>query len=295
MTHAAHQHTSAGHGHGHPHGHDHAHGHDAANTQIEILDLDAEVLADQIASIVDSLPVPTPPATIVDLGAGTGAGALALLRRFPDAQVTAVDTAPAHLRRLVEKAETAGVADRVHPVEADLNAQWPPLGVPELVWASASLHHVDDPARVLRLVHDLLAPGGLFALVELADFPRFLPAGAPAESPGLEDRCHAAAPRHEGHADHRGTDWTPHLIEAGFTIEAHRTVTINLAPPLPDSVGRYALNALRGLRHQAADALAPEDLAVLDRLIDPDDPRSALRRPDLTVRTERVVWAARKP
>ncbi|WP_233518630.1 class I SAM-dependent methyltransferase, partial [Streptomyces corynorhini] len=99
----------------------------------------------------------------------------ALLARFPGAEVTAVDASAGHLERLREKAAALGVADRVRTVSADRDADWPELRRsepgrsepvrPELVWASASLHHMADPDRTLRRVHDLLAPGGLFAVV----------------------------------------------------------------------------------------------------------------------------------
>ncbi|WP_141724882.1 class I SAM-dependent methyltransferase, partial [Streptomyces niveus] len=173
-----------------------AHDADAQHDQVDILDLDAEVLAEHIASITAWLPVKAAPRHIVDLGCGTGAGTLALLTRFPDAHVTAVDTSAGHLNRLREKAEAAGLADHVRTVEADLDGDWPDLGAPELVWASASMHHMADPDRTLRQVHDTLAPGGLFAVVELAGFPRFLPEDAPADRPGLEERCHAAIDHH---------------------------------------------------------------------------------------------------
>ena len=108
----------------------------------------------------------------MDLGCGTGAGTFALLDRFPDAHVTAVDASAEHLQRLRTTACARGVEERVSRVQADLDdAVWPDLGSPDLVWASASLHHMAHPARVLRAVHDLLTPGGLFAVVELAGFP----------------------------------------------------------------------------------------------------------------------------
>ena len=271
---------------------DSAHDHD----QAEILDLDAEVLAEHIASITAWLPVETSPRHIVDLGCGTGAGTLALLARFPEAEVTAVDSSVGHLRRLREKAASKGAAGRVHTVEADLDAAgWPELGTPELAWASASLHHLADPGRTLHQVHDMLPAGGLFAVVELASFPRFLPDDAPEDRPGLEQRCHAALDRH--HAErmpHRGADWGTMLTAAGFTLEGERTITVSLGPPHTEAVGRYALSSLRRMRTSVAESLQDEDLTALDRLLDTGSPDSILRRNDLTVRTERSVWAARR-
>ncbi|MET7975274.1 L-histidine N(alpha)-methyltransferase [Streptomyces mirabilis] len=280
-----------------PHGahHVHEHEHDTGD-QVEILDLDAEVLAEHLASITAWLPIGTDPRRIVDLGCGTGAGTLALLERFPEAQLTAVDLSAAHLNRLREKAAAAGAADRVRIVRADLDATaWPELGTPELVWASASMHHMPDPDRTLRQVHDLLAPGGLFAVVELAGFPRFLPEDAPEDAPGLEERCHAALDHH--HAEqvpHRGADWGTMLTKAGFTVEGERTVTVDIGPPRTEAAGRYALSSLRRMRGGVASALTAEDLAALDRLLDTGSPHSILRRIDLRVRTERTVWAARR-
>ncbi|MFG2361593.1 class I SAM-dependent methyltransferase [Streptomyces mirabilis] len=275
--------------------HVHEHEHDTGD-QVEILDLDAEVLAEHLASITAWLPIGTGPRRIVDLGCGTGAGTLALLERFPEAQLTAVDLSAAHLNRLREKAAAAGAADRVRIVRADLDATvWPELGTPELVWASASMHHMPDPDRTLRQVHDLLAPGGLFAVVELAGFPRFLPEDAPEDAPGLEERCHAALDHH--HAEqvpHRGADWGTKLTKAGFTVEGERTVTVDIGPPRTDAAGRYALSSLRRMRGGVASALTAEDLAALDRLLDIGGPHSILRRIDLRVRTERTVWAARR-
>ncbi|MFC5055868.1 class I SAM-dependent methyltransferase [Saccharothrix xinjiangensis] len=272
----------------------HRAGHDDTD-QAEILDLDAEVLAEHTASITAWLPVRTDPRHVVDLGCGTGAGTLALLDRFPGAEVTAVDASPNHLRRLREKAGAAGVLDRVRTAEADLDGAWPELGTPDLVWASASVHHLADPDLALRRVHDVLAPGGLFAVVELAGFPRFLPADAPEERPGLEERCHAAlADHHARHMPHRGADWGPRLTAAGFTVEGERTITVNPGEEHAESVGRYALSGLRRLRDAAARFLAAEDLDALDRLLDTEGPRSILRRDDLAMRTERSVWAARR-
>ncbi|MFC4562349.1 class I SAM-dependent methyltransferase [Nocardiopsis mangrovi] len=282
----AHQHTSQ-------HGHHQEHG---TGDQTEILDLDAEVLAEHTAAITAWLPLKTAPSRILDLGCGTGAGTFALLDRFPGAHITAVDASVEHLQRLREKACARGVDDRVHTAQADLDSRWPDLGSPDLVWASASMHHMAHPDRILRNVHDTLAPGGLFAVVELAGFPRFLPEGAPGYRPGLEARCHAAADRfHTEHLPNRGADWGPMLAAAGFTIEGERSIPVNIEGSRGEAIGRYALAGLQRIRGVAADALSAEDLAALDRLLDTDGPDSILRRDDLGVRTERTVWAARRP
>ncbi|MET8413482.1 methyltransferase [Streptomyces sp. NPDC005195] len=286
----AHPHTPP---HDVPHGGHQEHG---ADGQAEILDLDAEVLAEHMASLTAWLPLRTDPRKIVDLGCGTGAGSFALLDRFPDAHVTAVDASPGHLQRLREKACARGVEKHVRTVHADLdNPAWPDLGSPDLVWASASMHHMAHPDRALRTVHDALAPGGLFAVVELAGFPRFLPEDAPTERPGLEERCHTASDRfHAEHVPHRGADWGPMLTAAGFTVEGERTITVNIDGSRSEAIGRYALGSLQRIRGTAAATLSPADLTALDQLLDTDGPHSILRRDDLTVRTERTVWAARR-
>ncbi|WP_017590445.1 methyltransferase domain-containing protein [Nocardiopsis ganjiahuensis] len=289
MTHTHSHPTHAAEQHGHPHS-------SAADGQAELLDLDAQVLARHTGSVIDWLPLGEDPREIVDLGCGTGAGTFALLSRFPQARVTAVDSSDEHLVRLREKARAAGLEERVRTVRADLDqAEWPDLGTPDLVWSSAALHHMADPDRALRQVHGLIAPGGLLAVVELSGFPRFLPADAPEDRPGLEERCHAAGDhKYAGHLPHRGADWGPKLTAAGFSLEGERTITVNAGSSEDEAVGVYALSALRRIRHGVADALAPEDLAALDRLLDTGGPHSILLRDDLAVRTERTVWAARR-
>ncbi|WP_020663248.1 class I SAM-dependent methyltransferase [Amycolatopsis benzoatilytica] len=287
MTHA--------HAHGGHHSHSHQH-HDADSAQAEILELDAEVLAEHTNDIVKWLPLNGSPRQIVDLAAGTGAGTFALLNQFPDAHVTAVDTSPGHLRRLSENACARGVDAHVRTVLANLDdAPWPDLGTPDLVWASGSMHHLADPDHALRSVHDLLAPDGLFVVVEMAGLPRFLPRTAPAGRPGLEDRVHAVSDRrHSQSLPHRGADWGPMLTAAGFVVEGELVVDVDVDGTGNAAVGQYALGALQRVRGAVAAELDAEDLAALDLLLDTDSPHSLLRRDDLAVRTQRSVWAARR-
>ena len=228
------------------------------------------------------------PRRILDLGSGTGAGALALARRFPEAEVTALDLSGPLLDRLRAKARELGVADRISIVEADVDAGWPAVDPVDLVWASASLHHLNDPDRVLADVRATLRPGGLLMAVEIDSFPSFLPDGADRE---LEERCHALMnERRAAELPHIGSDWGARLTKAGFPAVAERTFAIELTPPLPASAGRYAQAWLRRTRSGLDDRLSAGDLARLDALI--DGPDGVLTRADLVVRTTRTVWAA---
>jgi SAM-dependent methyltransferase len=255
----------------------------------EILDLDADVLHEyhrEVMTWVASL-LPGRP-RIIDLGAGTGTAALALARQVPDAEVIAVDVSESMLEHLGRQARLLGVDGRVRTVQADLDQPWPALGPADLVWAAASLHHMADPGHALAQAFATLRPGGLLAVTELGSFPRFLPDPAGA---ALEERCHAALAQARTEAGmHMDEDWGARLAEAGFTIEAERHVDIALRPPLPAAAGRYALVSLQRARHGLDGRLGASDLAALDAVLAelPD-------RDDLTVRTGRAVWLARRP
>ncbi len=218
--HGSHDHGAAhgpgDHDHGAAHGSgDHDHGEEALT---ELLDLDGEVLRDYLDQATAWIAATAqPPVThIIDLGAGTGTGTFALLRRFPDAHVTAVDLDSRRLDRLRDRARDLGLSHRVTTVATDLDQPWPNLGPADsdrlrsglgpadpdqpqpglatagpdqpwpgrgpadLVWASMALHHVADPARTLTQIFGLLRPGGSLAVAEttaLESFPRFLPDG----------------------------------------------------------------------------------------------------------------------
>jgi SAM-dependent methyltransferase len=265
----------------------------------ELLDLDAEVLHAYLSEVIDwvrDLAAGLPVGRILDLGSGAGTGALALARRFPDADVIAVDISPYMLDRLNAKARDLGVGDRVRTIEADLDAAWPAIEPINLIWASSSVHHLADPARVLADAFAALRPGGLLALAELDSFPRFLPEDLGAGRPGLEARCHAAMDEFRAsELPHLGSDWGPRLQQAGFTIEAERSFDIDLRSPLPAAAGRYAQASLRRMRSGIDGRLSAGDLAALDTLIDSGGPDGIAQRGDLNVRATRTVWVARRP
>lgn len=228
---------------------------------------------------------------VVDVGAGTGTGSLALARRFSDAEIVAIDTSASMLDRLEEVASAHGLTGRLRAVQADLDVAWPEVGGIDVAWAASSLHHLADPDRVLRDLHTALDPGGLLVVVEMATLPRFLPEDVGQGRPGLEARCHEAMAQAGWNAH---PDWRPHLEQAGFEIAAQHTFDIEV-DPAPPSIQRYARMFLGNIRSSLEDRLTTDDVDTLDRLLADDDPRAVLRRRDLTLHSSRTAWAARRP
>lgn len=268
---------------------------DSAAAMAELLDLDGEVLHDYLAGVVAWIAEQgdAAPRRILDLGAGTGTGTIALARQFPDAEVIALDNSPALLSRLNGKVAELGLDGRVSSIQVDLDAEWPALDPVDLAWASTSMHHFADAGRVLADVFATLRPGGLLAVLELASPPLFLPDDA---SSGVEARCRAAVSRLNAEVmPLLGADWCPQLERAGFDLVATRRFDIDLTPPLPAATGRYARAYLRQIRCGMQDLLEPADLRALDSLLAADGPDSLLVRTDLVVRGTRTAWLGRRP
>ncbi|WP_326616453.1 class I SAM-dependent methyltransferase [Streptomyces anulatus] len=290
--------------HEHQHQHQHQHGHGAhshapaaatPNGLPEILDLDAALFAPHLTAHTGRIAclAGDDVRNIVDLGSGTGTGTFALLERFPTARVTAVDSSPAMLERLASAARDRGLGDRVHTLEADAGEGLPGVVDADLVWASASLHHLDDPATALAGIRAALRPGGLLAVAEVDGMPTFLPEGG--EPGALESRCREALDGlHAEQLPHRGADWGSLLATAGFSVEQERSEPWELRAPLPEGAGRYAYLVFERIRDNLVGRVSPEDLAALDRLID-GGPEDVRHRDDLVVRSTRETWMARRP
>lgn len=275
------------------HHHQHAQADEAGLA--EVLDLDGEVMHAYLDEVVSWVAAATGPDVrrVVDLGAGTGTGTLALAHRFPAARVEAVDLSDTMLGRLRAAAAAAGVADRVRTTRVDLDAGWTGEAGLDLVWSALALHHVADPGQLLVRAHDALRPGGLLALTEMATPTRFLPDELGLGRPGLESRLHAAVDAQPASFD-RYPDWDEVLERAGF-VEVRRR-SFSVTPPAPElATGRLARAYLGRLRAALAETLDGDDLATLDRLLDDTSPHGLLRRGDLQVQGLRTGWMARRP
>ena len=162
-------------------------------------------------------------------------------------------------------------------------------------WASASLHHMADPARVLRDARDATRPGGLIAVSEFSKQLLFLPDDLGFGQPGFEGRITDVL----GHAYTEemptlGSQWAPRLAEAGWTVVAEQEFRVDQDPPTHPSAARYARAWFARLSEGLADRLEPDDQATLAALLDERDPRSLLNRKDLHIRGGRTITIGRR-
>jgi trans-aconitate 2-methyltransferase len=97
------------------------------------------------------------PKTVVDLGCGAGNLAPLLAARWPQAQLTGVDSSPEMLAR----------ARAAHPQarfeQADIGA-WRPARPVDVLYSNAALHWLDGHERLFPALLDAVAPGGWLAV-----------------------------------------------------------------------------------------------------------------------------------
>lgn len=113
------------------------------------------------------------PRHVLDVGTGTGYGLAALRARYPDADLTGLDIAPAMLGAARARLPQAGWAQRALSrigassppqsrfVCADMDRLPLAPNCANLVWSSLALQWAQDLEATLAGLHRVLAPGGL--------------------------------------------------------------------------------------------------------------------------------------
>jgi trans-aconitate 2-methyltransferase len=97
------------------------------------------------------------PATIYDLGCGSGRTTDLLARRWPKARIVGVDSSAKML------ASARQEFPQIEFVQADL-AQWSPPAPADLLFSNAALQWLDDHPTLFRRLIGQTAPGGQFAV-----------------------------------------------------------------------------------------------------------------------------------
>lgn len=123
--------------------------------------------------ILAELPAPPAEPCIVDLGCGSGAGALLLAEHY-DARVTAIDLAQPFLDAMMERARARGLANRIHPLARDFADPGIEPGCVDLLWSEGAAYNLTF-AGALEKWRPLLAPNGVAVISELSWFTDDVP------------------------------------------------------------------------------------------------------------------------
>jgi len=235
----------------------------------------------------------------VDVGCGGGGMAMVLAAALgPDAQVLGIDGAPDVLARARELA-----SGTVEFVLADLHHGMAPVRahVPDgadLIWASASVHHLGDQQAAVDALAGLLRAGGRLALAEGGLGIKHLPHDLGVGAPGLENRLIAAQETWfvGMRANLPGSvrmpyGWTEALHRAGLQAVTTRTWLLEQPPPLPKERLPSVLDRFghRSVRLHEIGLLSDDDAAAWRRLLDPADAAWLGNRTDLYVLDARSV------
>jgi SAM-dependent methyltransferase len=102
-------------------------------------------------------------AKVADVGCGHGASTIIMAKAFPRSTFVGFDYHPASIESARERAQRAGVADRVS-FEIAAAKDYP--GSYDLVTFFDCLHDMGDPVGAARHVRESLSPGGTWMLVE---------------------------------------------------------------------------------------------------------------------------------
>ena len=164
----------------------------------------------------------SPPSTILDLGTGSGAIALALAKQYVDARVTALDASEDALSLARENAASTQFAERVTILNSNWYAAIPADGRFDLIIANPPYLTADETLQATPEVRShepasalTSAEGGLADLrAIIAEAPRFLaPGGLLALETGIAQHAElkrlageAGFPRTESHPDLTGRD-----------------------------------------------------------------------------------------
>ena len=115
---------------------------------------------DALDGVADKLAVG---ATVADIGCGHGASAIVLASAFPNAQIVGFDYHAPSIETARQRAEEAGVADRVRFEVADAKGY---EGVFDVICFFDCLHDMGDPVGNAQYAREHLAEDGTILLVE---------------------------------------------------------------------------------------------------------------------------------
>ena len=225
-----------------------------------------------------------PTARVLDLGCGRGDHVLLFAEALGEGgRVTGLDRRRDSLDFAAARLERAGLAGRAKLDEGDLFAMPYEPGSFDLVWSSHVFHGLRELPAAAAAVRRVVRRGGRFALRENRVSATLLPSDIGIGEPGLEARLNFAFDawlrrdrRELGRYPH---GWQRLLADAGFVEVVAQAYLHEARPPFDELQQRYLRYWLD--RKRNIEGATPEDIATLDRLVDPGDEAYFLHRDDL--------------
>ena len=283
----------------HQHGHAHGHGHDDPTAWLPEAVADAQInlppVLDRFLAEMSDLK----PNHIVDLGCGPGVGTLELAKRFPNASVTGIDINQPALDLAAERAEAAGLAEQTTFAQASFDQGIADAAAPaDLLWASMSMHHTEDPAAALAHACAAVAPGGRIALAEFGPPVKMLPESAEAVASGAWDRFQVVLD--QWLAEHLGpaatnVQWLELLGEQSMSDIQLIECPIHFPAPLATRERDWLSTHLRRGLDFTDGRISSDDQAMLQTFLDPENPDGVTRSDSIFVDYGRSVYTAIRP
>jgi len=208
----------------HPDHDGHGHGHDQGlRGFLRYLRHAPEMWTSEVNDAVVARLDPQADETVMDIGAGMGAGSMVAARS--GCMVMAIEPTPYMRRILGLRARLKRLQHRVHVIDGAAEATGVDDGSIDAAWAVNTMHHWTDMASGVRELARVMAPGGRILLVD-EDF----------DDPAHPDHESFGAGRHEDHSHHF------HMVDADEVATVMREAGLSVTSAGKDTIaGRPAI------------------------------------------------------
>jgi ubiquinone/menaquinone biosynthesis C-methylase UbiE len=249
-----------------------------------------EAFRPELFRILDSLPLP-PGGNVLDVPCGNGFYAQRLAERAACGRLVAVDANDEYLRQTRERLGEKATAQKVDAYQlpfADTEF--------DLVWSAQSLITL-DPGPAVREMFRVVKPGGTLAILEGDVFHNVLLSWPVELEAALPKAIQTESVRQYGDAAKLAPARRLRRIlkECGFHPIRRSTHSFDRAAPFDAITASFLGHHFDQLRAFAYPHLSAANQASFDRLTNPDDPVSFLRRADAEFACLNAVYVARRP
>jgi SAM-dependent methyltransferase len=223
-----------------------------------------ERLQDQAGTLVELLHADTAyPAgsRVLEAGCGVGAQTVTLAGRSPDARFVSVDLSAASLAEAERRIGRAGLTN-VELLQADIFALPFEPGSFDHAFVCFVLEHLSRRVAALRILRELLRPGGTITVIEGDHGSAYFHPDSPEAHAAIQ--CQVRLQRQAGGNALIGRQLYPLLVEAGFDavqVSPRMVYADSSRPELVDGFTRKTFTAMiEGVREPAlaAGLIEPE-------------------------------------